>query len=219
MADTVNKTLEPRVDRRGFLKGCTMAAAALGLSEAMIPKLVEAAATAERPRVIWLHFQECTGCTESLLRSSHPDLARLILDIISLDYHETVMAAAGHQAEHNLHDTVDKHPFILVVEGAIPTKDNGIYCKIAGKTAMAILAEVAPKASAIIAIGTCATFGGVQAAAPNPTGAVGVQALVSGKQIVNIPGCPPRPEALREGIMTLEEKITGKRRWPRVEAS
>ena len=193
MADTVNKTMDPQLDRRGFLKGCTMAAAALGLSDAMIPKLVEAAATAERPRVIWLHFQECTGCTESLLRSSHPDLARLILDVISLDYHETVMAAAGHQAEHNLLETVEKHPFILVVEGAIPTKDGGIYCKIAGKTAMDILAEVAPKASAIIALGTCAAFGGVQAAAPNPTGAVGVQDLVSGKPIVNIPGCPPNP--------------------------
>ncbi len=193
MADIVTKALEPQLDRRGFLKGCTMAAAALGLSEAMIPKLVEAAATAERPRVVWLHFQECTGCTESLLRSSHPDLARLLLDIISLDYHETIMAAAGHQAEQNLHDTVDKHPFILVVEGGIPTKDGGVYCKIAGKTAMDILAKVAPKASAIIAIGTCATFGGVQAAAPNPTGSVGVQDLVSGKPIVNIPGCPPNP--------------------------
>ena len=193
MADTVNSTLDPQLDRRGFLKGCTMAAAALGLSEAMIPKLVEAAAAAERPRVIWLHFQECTGCTESLLRSSHPDLARLLLDIISLDYHETVMAAAGHQAEHNLLDTVANHPFILVVEGGIPTKDNGIYCKIAGKTAMEILAEVAPKATAIIAIGTCATFGGIQAAAPNPTGAVGVWDLVKDKPIVNIPGCPPNP--------------------------
>jgi NiFe hydrogenase small subunit HydA len=193
MTESAKNTLEPQLDRRVFLKGCTMAAAALGLSEAMVPRLVEAAATAERPRVIWLHFQECTGCTESLLRASHPDIARLLLDIISLDYHETVMAAAGHQAEHNLHDTVANHPFILVVEGAIPTKDNGIYCMIAGKTAMQILAEVAPKASAIIAIGSCATFGGVQAAAPNPTGAVGVQDLVSGKPIVNIPGCPPNP--------------------------
>ena len=163
MADTVNTTLDPQLNRRGFLKGITMAAAALGMSDAVIPKMVEAAASGERPRVIWLHFQECTGCTESLLRSSHPDLARLILDIISLDYHETVMAAAGHQAEHNLHDTVQNHPFILVVEGAIPTKENGIHCMIAGKTAMEILAEVAPKASAIIAIGTCATYGGVQA--------------------------------------------------------
>lgn len=195
MADTVNKTLVPRLNRRGFLKGCTMAAAAMGLSDAMIPKLVEAASTAKRPPVVWLHFQECTGCTESLLRSSHPELGNLILDIISLDYHETIMAAAGHQAEENLHKCIEEHAgeFILVVEGAIPTAEDGIYCKIAGKTAVDILAEVAPKASAIIALGTCATFGGVQAAAPNPTGAVGVQDLVSGTPVVNIPGCPPNP--------------------------
>ncbi|MBU0959922.1 MAG: hydrogenase small subunit [Proteobacteria bacterium] len=183
------------LSRRGFIKGCTMVAAALGLSEAMIPKLVEAAESAERPTVIWLHFQECTGCTESLLRGSHPDISSLILDIISLDYHETIMVPSGHQAEKSLHDSVEKNAgkFILVVEGAIPTKDNGIYCQIAGRTAMDILAEIAPKAKAIIAIGTCAAYGGIQAADPNPTGAKGVQDLVSGVPIVNIPGCPPNP--------------------------
>lgn len=195
MSDTA-RGVNPSLNRRNFIKGCTMAAAAMGLSETMVPKFVEAAATAKRPRVIWLHFQECTGCTESLLRASHPDLARLILDLISLDYHETVMAAAGHQAEHNLQETVNNHPFILVVEGAIPRKDGGIYCKIAGKTAMKILGEVAPKAAAIIAIGTCASFGGVQAAAPNPTGAAGVQdypELTGNVPVVNISGCPPNP--------------------------
>ncbi len=196
MTDTENSTdLELQLNRRGFLKGCTMVAAALGISEAMIPKLLEAATSAQRPPVIWLHFQECTGCTESLLRASHPDIGRLILDIISLDYHETVMAAAGHQAEKSLHDTLDKYAgkFLCVVEGAIPTKDKGIYCKIAGRTAVDILAEVAPKAAAIIAIGACATYGGIQAAEPNPTGSVGVQDLVSGTPVINIPGCPPNP--------------------------
>ena len=136
MADTVNKTLDPRVNRRGFLKGCTMAAAALGLSESMVPKMVEAATSAQRPPVIWLHFQECTGCSETLLRGAHPDLANLILDIISLDYHETVMAAAGYQAEQALHDSMEKNAgkYILVVEGGIPTAENGIHCKIAGKS-------------------------------------------------------------------------------------
>lgn len=201
MADTV---MNPKLNRRGFLKGCTMAAAALGLSDAMVPKLLEAATSGERPRVIWLHFQECTGCTESLLRASHPDLTRLILDVISLDYHETVMAAAGHQAEEAMHETVHNHPFILVVEGGIPTAEDGIYCKIGGRTALEILAEVAPKADAIIAYGTCATFGGLQAAAPNPTGAVGVEdlpELLGGTPIVNIPGCPPNPVNLMGTIL------------------
>lgn len=189
------KEVNVKVSRRTFIKSCTMAATALGLSETMVPKLVEAAASNQRPPVVWLHFQECTGCTESLLRGSHPDIARLILDIISLDYHETVMAAAGHQAEKSLHDTINKYQgkFICVVEGGIPTKDGGIYCKIAGKTAMDILAEVAPKAAAVIAIGSCASYGGIQAADPNPTGAVGVKDLVKGTPIINIPGCPPNP--------------------------
>ena len=183
------------LSRRGFLKSCTLAAAALGLSEAMIPKLVEAAETATRPTVIRLHFQECTGCTETLLRDSDPDVGRLILNIISLDYHETVMVPSGHQAEKSLHDSVAKNEgkFILVVEGAIPTADKGIHCKIAGRTAMDILADVGPKAATIVAIGTSASFGGIQAAAPNPTGAKGVQDLVSGVPVINPPGCPPNP--------------------------
>ncbi len=193
--DTQSDHFGPEINRRSFIKGCSIMAAAMGLSESIVPQMVEAATAPGRPPVLWLHFQECTGCTESLLRGSHPDIGRLILDIISLDYHETIMAAAGHQAEANLHATLDKYAgkFICVVEGAIPTKDNGIYCQIAGRTAMDILAEVAPKAAAIISIGTCASFGGLQAAAPNPTGAVGVQDLVSGTPIINIPGCPPNP--------------------------
>ncbi len=196
MADSdKGNILDLSLDRRGFIKGCTAVAAALGVSDAMIPRMVEAAASAQRPPVIWLHFQECTGCTESLLRSSHPDIGRLILEIISLDYHETVMAGSGYQAEKSLHDTLEKYAgqFLCVVEGAIPTKDNGIYCQIAGRTAMDILAEVAPKAAAVIAIGSCSSFGGIQAAAPNPTGAVGVRDLVSGTPVINIPGCPPNP--------------------------
>ncbi|NOX25493.1 MAG: hydrogenase small subunit [Deltaproteobacteria bacterium] len=183
------------LSRRDFLKVCATVAAAMGLSDAMIPRLAAAAASPARPPVVWLHFQECTGCTESLLRASHPDFARLILDLISLDYHETVMAAAGYQAEDVLQETIKKYngKFILVVEGAIPTKDNGIYCKIGNRTAVDILADTAPHAAAIIAIGACASFGGIQAAAPNPTGAVGVQDLVKDKVIVNIPGCPPNP--------------------------
>lgn len=183
------------ISRRGFLKGCSVAAAALGLSETMIPKLLEAAQSAQRPTVIWLHFQECTGCTESLLRGAHPDIGRLIFDIISLDYHETVMAPSGHLAEKSLQDSVlkNKGKFILVVEGAIPTKNNGQFCKIGGRTAMEILADIGPQAAAVIAIGSCASFGGIQAADPNPTGAMGVEKLLSGVPIINLPGCPPNP--------------------------
>lgn len=167
----------------------------MGLPFAMRSRVMAAAQSTKRPPVIWLHFQECTGCSESLLRSSHPTVASFLFDLVSLDYHETLMAGAGVQAEQSLHDCMVAHKggYILVVEGAIPTAQNGIFCKVGGKTAMESLAEAAPGAAAILCVGTCSSYGGIQAAAPNPTGAVGVRDLVKDKPIINIPGCPPNP--------------------------
>ncbi len=198
------KEIRAGFSRRSFLKGCAMTAAALGLSDDLVPRLVEAATSPKRPPVVWLHFQECTGCTEALLRSSHPDIGSLILDIISLDYHETIMAAAGNQAEEILEETIEKHKgkFICVAEGAVPTKDNGIYCKVGGRTALETIKNVAPKAAAVISIGTCASFGGVQAASPNPTGAKGIGDVL-GKRVINIPGCPPNPIAFLGTVLHL----------------
>ncbi|TAM49194.1 MAG: hydrogenase 2 small subunit [Acidobacteria bacterium] len=183
------------LDRRDFIRVCTMAAVAVGLPASVGVKWAEAAAKGLKPSVIWLHFQECTGCTESLLRTSHPALAQLILDLVSLDYCETLFAAAGYQAEDALKSAMAANAgkYICVVEGAIPTKDNGIYCKIGGKTAIDMLNEVAEKAGAIIAIGSCASFGGIPAADPNPTGATGAPMILAGKTVVTIPGCPANP--------------------------
>ncbi len=183
------------VDRRDFLKVCTMAAAAVGLPTSAAVKWAEAAAAGLKPSVIWLHFQECTGCTESLLRTSHPALAELILDLISLDYHETLFAAAGNQIHEALKSAMEANAgkYVCIVEGAIPTKDNGIYCQIGGRTALEIVNEVAGKAGAIIAIGSCASWGGIQSADPNPTGAKGAPQVLEGKTVVTIPGCPANP--------------------------
>jgi hydrogenase small subunit len=187
------------VSRRDFIKVCSIAAGAVGLPAWAGEKMAEQVATGKKPSVIWLHFQECTGCTESLLRTSHPDLGSLILDLISVDYHETLFAAAGHQIEEALHDTVkrEKGKYILVVEGAIPRKDDGIYCIVGGKKATVTLKELAKDAAAIVSIGSCASWGGVPSAAPNPTDACGVkdilpEAFKAGK-IVNLPGCPANP--------------------------
>ncbi len=183
------------LDRRDFIRICTMAAVAVGLPASVGVKWAEAAAKGLKPSVIWLHFQECTGCTESLLRTSYPGLAQLILDLVSLDYCETLFAAAGYQAEDALKSAMAANAgkYICVVEGAIPTKDNGIYCKIGGKTAVDMLNEVADKAGAIIAIGSCASWGGIPSADPNPTGAVGAPQILAGKTVVTIPGCPANP--------------------------
>jgi NiFe hydrogenase small subunit HydA len=115
------------------------------------------------------------------------------MDLISLDYHETLMAAAGKQAEENLERAIEEGNYILVVEGSIPLKDGGVYCKIAGRTAEEILKKAAEKAIAIISIGTCAAFGGLPSADPNPTGAVPVSEIIKDKPIINVPGCPPNP--------------------------
>jgi len=114
------------VSRRDFLKFCTLAAATMGLPMSMGLRMAEAVAAAKRPPVIWLSGQECTGCTETLLRSTHPTVEHLILDLISVDYHETLSVPAGHLAEeakmHSLKE--NKGKFILVTEGSIPTKDG-----------------------------------------------------------------------------------------------
>ncbi len=183
-----------QISRREFLQFCTAVTATLGLpasAEAAVAKAVE---KAKRPSVIWLHFQECTGCTESLLRAEHPTLEKLILDVISLDYHETLMAAAGHQAEaaRKAAMKANKGKYVLVVEGAIPLKDNGIYCKIGGQKAIDMVKECAADAAAVIAIGSCASWGGMPSTDPNPTGAASA-AEALGKPVVTIPGCPPNP--------------------------
>ncbi|MBI4989839.1 MAG: hydrogenase small subunit [Rhodocyclales bacterium] len=182
------------INRREFMQFCAATATTLGLptgAEAAIAKAVE---KARRPSVIWLHFQECTGCSESLLRAEHPTLEKLILDVISLDYHETLMAAAGHQAEAARKSAMkaNKGKYILVVEGAIPVKDNGIYCKVGGHKAIDIVKECAADAAAVIAIGSCASWGGMPSTEPNPTGASSVGDVL-GKPVVTIPGCPPNP--------------------------
>ncbi len=181
------------VGRRDFLKVCSAAAAAVGLPAWAGEKMAETVAKGKKPSVVWLHYQECTGCTESLLRTSHPDVGSLILDLVSLDYHETLFAAAGHQFEAALEEAVHRGGYVLVVEGAIPLKDGGIYCRVGGKNAVDGLPEVAARAAAIVAIGSCASWGGVPSAAPNPTGATGVPQVLAGKPVVTLPGCPANP--------------------------
>jgi hydrogenase small subunit len=182
------------MSRREYLQFCATLAATMGLAKGADAQVAKAIATAQRPSVIWLHFQECTGCTESLLRAEHPTLDKLILDVISLDYHETLMAAAGHQAEAARKAAMAAHKgkYVLVVEGAIPVKEDGIYCKVGGRTAISMVKEAAADAAAVIAIGSCASWGGMPSTGPNPSGASSVSEVL-GKPVMTIPGCPPNP--------------------------
>ncbi|MFC1824920.1 hydrogenase small subunit [Thermodesulfobacteriota bacterium] len=183
------------ISRRDFMKYCGVVTAAIGLSPSFVPQVAEVfAAPKMRAPVIWLHFAECTGCSEGVLRTMYPWLDELVLEIISIEYHETIMAAAGQQAEDVLHAAVEKYKgkFVCVVEGGIATRFDGAYGKIANRTFLKIAQDVCPKAAAVISLGTCASFGGIQAAKPNPGGYKGVGEALKIKPI-NIPGCPPNP--------------------------
>jgi hydrogenase small subunit len=182
------------VSRRSFMKFCATTASMMALPPAMIPMIARALEQARRPSVIWLSFQECTGCTESLTRAHTSTLESLIFDAISLDYHHTLQAASGHAAEEAREIAMEENfgEYLLVVDGSIPLGNPG-YSTIAGISNHDMLLEAAKGAAAIIAVGTCSTYGGIPHANPNPTGAVSVSDIITDKPIVNVPGCPPIP--------------------------
>ena len=191
--------------RRDFLKFASWLAAFIGVEASGLGSIVKAMETKSRLPVVWFHFQECTCCSESFIRSSHPIVSDIILDKISLDYTETLQAAAGHQAEAALHETMEKHKgeYLMLVEGSVPTEENGVYCCIGGRTALDIVKEAATGAKAIVAWGSCASNGCIQAAKPNPTGATPIHKIISGTPIINVPGCPPIGEVMAGTIVHL----------------
>ncbi|WEK37972.1 MAG: hydrogenase small subunit [Candidatus Pseudobacter hemicellulosilyticus] len=191
--------------RRDFLQFVTMMAAFMGLEKSLVGQVATALETKSRIPVIWLHFQECTCCSESFIRSSHPIVADILLDQISLDYTETLMAASGFQAEEAMQQTMTKYKgeYILCVEGSVPTAANGVYCMIGGKTSQQILEEASANAKAVIAWGSCACNGCVQAAKPNPTSATPIHKLIKDKPVIKVPGCPPIGEVMAGVIVHL----------------
>ena len=194
------RELEARgLSRREFVGFCTVMASALALPRTVGARMAAELQRAEKPVLVWLEYQDCAGNSESLLRAGRPTAAEIGLDVLSVDYHETIMAAAGHQAEELLANPVKTRAgqYLAVVEGSIPTGANGAYCTIGGRSALQIAREVCGGAAATIAIGTCAAFGGLPAAAPNPTGALGVADAVPGiKNLINLPACPANVENL-----------------------
>ena len=180
--------------RRDFLKWASSLTAALSLPSSMSAQVARAAELADRVPVIWLHMAECTGCSESLLRSDIPSIDSLIFDYISLEYHETVMSASGFGAEDNLHEAIEKYKgsYILMVEGGIPAGTSNHFLTIGaqGESGEAHCQEAAKGAAAIFAIGSCSSFGGIQAAYPNPTNAQPLSKIIKEK-VINVPGCPP----------------------------
>jgi hydrogenase small subunit len=183
------------VSRRRFMEFCGAMVATLALPSRYVAKVAEALGKVKKPVLVWVQFQDCAGNSEAILRASHPTVLEVVLDLLSWEYHEIIMAGAGKQAEAALQRVVkeEKGKYLAVVEGAIPLADDGVYCTVAGRTAIDLAREVCGNAAASIAVGACAWDGGLVAAKPNPTGAVGLQEAVPGITLINMPGCPQNP--------------------------
>ncbi len=184
------------ISRREFIKTCAAMAGALGLTSSGLLKLQKVLASEGAPPVIWLQGQGCTGCSTSLLNSIYyMTVDDLLLNYIDLEFHATVMAGAGDLAVSAAEDARVAGGYVLVVEGAIPTGEGGRYCYLwEGMTALQALEEFSKDAAFVLAVGTCAAYGGIAAGEPNPTAAVGVGDIIHGKQVINIPGCPAHPD-------------------------
>jgi len=201
----IHSLVSPELTRRDFLKLAGASLALLGLSKALTPQVVEAMeSSVGKVKVLWLEGQDCTGCTESLLNSSDPPIASILLDTISLRYHETAMAGSGYQAEEIKDATIKEGGYILIIEGSIPLAEDGKYCVIAGKPFKDIVREAARNAAAIICVGTCAAYGGIPRS--GDTDAVGYLYRgtrlhhyyddLGSKPVINLPTCPLHVERL-----------------------
>jgi len=190
-----------KLSRRDFVKLCAGSAAAISMSGLLAPYMAQAV-EAGAPPVIWIQGASCTGCSISLLNTVHPDIKDVLLKTISVRYHPNLSAAAGDLAlEEGLFKTARENPkgFYLVVEGAVPTGANGMYCMVGerdGKpiTFLELVKELGSQAAAILNFGTCSAYGGLPATPPNPTGCKAVGDVVKNVPIVNVPGCPPHPD-------------------------
>ena len=198
LAETLGAALARHgIGRRALLRFAMAMTASLALPPGVASVMAANLAGAKRRSVIWLSVQDCTGCLETLLQSSRPTIESIIFDFISLDYQETLMAAAGSAAERTLREAAaNKGEYLLAIDGSIPVKDGGVYALTGGRSSVGMLEALAADAKAVLAIGTCAAYGGIPKASPTPTGAAGVEDLIPGKPVVNIPGCPPVPEVL-----------------------
>lgn len=203
--DTILEHLQRQgISRRSFIKFCTLAASSMALPLSSVSAIAQTLGSSLRPRVIWLSAQECTGCSESLLRAydEYP-VERLILEMISLDYHNTLMAPAGSAAENSRLESIKDGGHIVVIDGSIPLKENGAWSIVGGKTILETVQKSVVGAGLILAVGNCASFGGLPGAKPNPTDAHGMNDLITNLKkittsapLINIPGCPPIPEVM-----------------------
>lgn len=201
-----------QITRRDFMKLVAGSAAVLGLGKLELVKLEEALASSTSPPVIWLQGSACTGCSISLLNATNPTIDDVLLNSISMKYHPNLSAAAGDLAVSSIIDNSNAYDgqFILCIEGGIPTGAGGNCCVIGDKdgdswTMQSAVNELGPKAKYVIAVGTCASYGGV--VKPDTyTGVKTVEEILKRKTknpIICLPACPTHPNTVVGTIVTL----------------
>ena len=194
------------LNRREFLKIMGGTTAALAFPSVIFQGCKKALEKAsKRTNVIWLEGLSCSACSVSLLNKLHPDIATVITEHISLNYQGVVMAGTGSVATKVLEDAVekDRKDFVLIVEGAIPTKSD-VYCTLGEVNGHHVgvrewVEKLGKNAIAVVSVGTCSSYGGIPAGkssiyGENQTGAVPVSEILKDKTVLNIPGCPPHPD-------------------------
>ncbi|ADG83818.1 NADH-ubiquinone oxidoreductase [Thermincola potens] len=209
------------LSKKDFSQLCLGSSGEGGISQIYIPEIVRTLEEAAMgcPPVIWLQGASCGGCSISLLDNVHPKLRNALIKIKSLAFLQQPVAKKNDFVEKMLTIARDyKGQFYLIIEGAIPTGADGLYC-IVGEDAdgrpislLNLVKKLSASAKAVLALGTCAAFGGVPAIEPNPTGCQGVSKVLAGQTVINIPGCPPHSEwvigtlvhVLRYGIPDLD---------------
>lgn len=205
-----------KITRRGFIKWCAVSASALSLSSFDVNRLENIIFAAESsPSILWLQGSGCSGCSISLMNSiEQTTIDDLLINKVNMKYHHNLMIAAGDLALSVIDQTMSQlnGEFILVIEGAVPTANNGTYCILTEKdgkpwTMLDAVKEIGPQAKYVINVGTCAAFGGVPMAEPNVTGIKRIdEEILKGKTInpiINLPGCPVHPLTLTKTIIDL----------------
>ena len=189
--------------RRSFLGFSAVMAAALALPASFARQIAKAVEGAKRLPVIWVRGQSCGGDTEALLRSGDPTAVSLFLDVLAVEYHDSLLAVAGADAELARTSAMQLYPngYLAVVEGSIPDGASGAYCLVGGRPAADVVREVSAGALATIAVGSCACDGGAAAAGWNTTHAGGTKGLVGGGKYMALPGCPVNPVNLASVIV------------------
>jgi hydrogenase small subunit len=184
--------VERGMTRRSFLKFSTAMAAALALPATYAPRIAQAVVTAPRLPVIWVRGQTCGGNTEGFLRASDPSVSTMLLETLSVEYHQSLLATAGAAAELTRTAAMARYPdgYIAVVEGAIPDGASGAYCLVGGRPVRDVVREVCDGALATIAVGSCAFDGGIAAANGALTDAKGIRSLAGSAPLITLPGCP-----------------------------